>query len=153
MGRTPDRFPGTREEEELLFETNAPDPTDDGAVRYNGTSFRMKDSTGVFDPRTGGTGLTAATHRPLDQLVHNIAEDSFEEYTYTASRVTKLTIWTDNGKTIKIRESDFTYSGSQIATAVTRQYDAAGVLIVGDPMTESFTFTGSNVTSIERVMS
>jgi hypothetical protein len=157
-GITPDDTPGPSVEEETQYDDRGPggdndgNPTVTGAVRRVGDDLLFKTSGGVVSLLTG-TGLGAASHRTLDQLVHGIAEDSFEEYTYVSSKVTKLTIWTDNGKTIRIRESDFTYSGSQIATAVTRQYDAAGVLIVGETMTETFTFTGSSVTSIERVMS
>jgi hypothetical protein len=107
----------------------------------------------LADLVAGVGGLTAGSHRPLDQLVHDIAETSFEEYTYLANRVSNLTIWTDNGKTKKIREWDYTYSGVKIATVVAKQYDAAGALIVGETMTETYTFTGNDVTSVERVMS
>ncbi len=56
MSRTADRFPGTREEEEILFDdrTGDGDPTDERAMRYLGGDFRMKDSIGVFNPRDPG---------------------------------------------------------------------------------------------------
>lgn len=33
-------------------------PAVEGEVTYDGNSFQMKDSTGVFDPRTGGAPST-----------------------------------------------------------------------------------------------
>ena len=50
---TPDRFPGTREEEEIQLTEDAVDPTSEGAMKYVGGSFHMRDNTGVFNPRTG----------------------------------------------------------------------------------------------------
>lgn len=39
----------------LLLEGPQPSSADQGSVRYNGASFEMRDATGVFDPRTGGS--------------------------------------------------------------------------------------------------
>lgn len=52
MTKTPDRFPGSREETEVVLRDQASDPTDAGAMRYNSGDFRMKDSVGVFNPRS-----------------------------------------------------------------------------------------------------
>lgn len=58
MPRTPDRFPGTREDEELYLEDQGPgglaggDPTIAGSLRYVTNQFRFIDSLGVFDPRS-----------------------------------------------------------------------------------------------------
>ena len=129
------------------------DPTIEGQIGYRAGSFRLLDSVGVFDPRTGGTGLTPATHRPLDQLVHGIAEDSFEEVTYTGNKVDSIIVWTTAGKTQKIREELFTYTGNNITTIVTKQYDGSGVLIAGETMTETIAYAGNKVSSYTRVMS
>lgn len=51
MPKTPDRFPGTREETELLLRSQGTDPTDAGAARYVSGDFRLRDSIGVFNPR------------------------------------------------------------------------------------------------------
>jgi hypothetical protein len=56
MTGTPDRFPGSREETELLLRDQGSDPTEAGATRYVSGDFRMRDSLGVFNPRTGGSG-------------------------------------------------------------------------------------------------
>ena len=55
MPATPDRKPGPLEEdEEIRFVANAVSPTQVGAMNYDGSSFQMRDATGVFDPRSGG---------------------------------------------------------------------------------------------------
>lgn len=80
MPNTPDRFPGTREEEEVLLEETTEDPTASGAMRFVSGAFRFKDDTGFYDPRSGGAlppatevgqilfscdGLTFAPEKPL----------------------------------------------------------------------------------------
>jgi len=56
MARTPDRRDGPLHEEEVQFETQAADPTLDGAMRYTAAgAFRMKDNAGVFNPRDGAS--------------------------------------------------------------------------------------------------
>jgi hypothetical protein len=106
-----------------------------------------------FKPGAGGGGLTAGSHRPLDQLVHGIAENSFEEINKTGNKVDSIIVWTTAGKTQKIREEIFTYTGSKITTIVTKQYDGAGVLVAGETMTETLSYTGANLDDITRVMS
>lgn len=54
MGRTPDRFPGEREEEELRLLPESSDPTVVGAMRLVSGEFRFRDNDGVFSPRTAG---------------------------------------------------------------------------------------------------
>ncbi len=54
MPRTPDRFPGPLDEEEVLLEIQTEDPEDEGAMRNVNGAFRFKDSIGVFDPRSAG---------------------------------------------------------------------------------------------------
>ena len=157
MPRTPDRAPGPLiEDEELRFETpGGAAPTVNGGMVYDPTSgnFKMQDSAGVFDPRTGGTGITAATHRPLDQLVHKIAEDNHTEVTRVAGVVTNVTVWTDGGMTVKIRESQITRAAGQVTQVVEIQYDGAGAAIAGETKTTTITRTAGKVTDIDEVMS
>jgi hypothetical protein len=54
---------------------------------------------------------------------------------------------------VKIREELYTYTGNKVNTVVTKQYDGAGVLIVGETMTETYTYSGNSVANIDRVMS
>jgi len=53
MGRTPDRFAGPREDEEVQFEDRTADgpPTIEGAQRYYQGGFQGKDTRGVFNYR------------------------------------------------------------------------------------------------------
>jgi hypothetical protein len=151
MARTPDRTPGPSIEEELQLEDTASDPSVIGALSNNAGALKGKDSIGVFNLRSG-TGISEGTHRNLDQLVHGIAEDSYEEYTYTGTRVDQITIWTDSGKTIKIRQEVFTYTGNKLTMLVTTHYDAVGVLISGETMTETYNYTGNKLDNIGRVL-
>lgn len=54
MPRTPDRSPGEASEEGTNYENLAPgnDPPTVGGVRMVNGEFRMRDSLGVFNPRT-----------------------------------------------------------------------------------------------------
>lgn len=152
MARTPDRTPGPSIEEELQLEDTASDPSVIGALSNNTGALLGKDSIGVFNLRSG-TGISEGTHRNLDQLVHGIAEDSYEEFSYTGARVDSIIVYTDSGKTVKIREELYTYTGNKVNTVVTKQYDGAGVLIVGETMTETYVYSGNSVANIDRVMS
>ena len=97
-----------------------------------------------------GGGLTPGTHRSLDQLVHGIAETSFDEVIRTGNQVTDVITWTSNLKTLKIRESTFTYTGNQVTTVVTKQYDGAGVVV--ETITETIAYTGNQVDDITRTL-
>lgn len=92
-------------------------------------------------------------HKERDQLVHEVAEDSYEEITYSGGNVSTVIIYTDNGKTTKIRETAYTYSGGAISTITTIQYNAAGAVVSGQTMTETLTYSGGALASIDRVMS
>jgi len=193
MGRTPDRFPGSREDEELDLDDRGPggdsggDPTDEGALRRVTNALRffvggavrqvlqiknppagfddadingIADGQGLaynstskqFEPQTFAGGYNSVTHRNEDQLVHDIAETSFEEFTYAGNKVTSIIVWTTAGKTQKIRETLFTYTGSKVATTTTKQYDGAGTLIVGETLTETFAYSGNQVADVTAVL-
>jgi hypothetical protein len=90
-------------------------------------------------------------HDTINQLVHGIAENSYKEYTYSGTKVTDVIIWTDSGKTVKIREYNITYTGSKVSTYVTKQYDNAGSLL--ETKTDTYVYSGANVSNITTVMS
>ena len=114
----------------------------------------VQDALEDLDSAISAGGLTPAAHRVLDQLVHDIAEDSYDEYIYSGNKVTDIKIWTDNGKTTLIRWTTFTYSGNKVSTIVTKQYDGAGVLVpTTGTLTETYTYSGNSVTNIDRVLS
>jgi hypothetical protein len=148
LPQTPDEFPGEAIQESLLLEDEglglAVTP---GQMRYSGGRFTMFDSVGEFDPRTGG-GITEPQHEALDTLAHDIVEDSFEEYAYSGNRVTNVTTWTDATKTTKIREEQFSYSGSRLTQSITIQYDASGVETYR--VTEVITYQGNKIDDVTR---
>jgi len=58
MPRTPDRFPGEREEDTgIILEEQTQEPQVVGEMRNVNGTILMKDDTGVFDPRLGGGGF------------------------------------------------------------------------------------------------
>jgi len=124
---------------------------------FSSTGLALQ-STGV-DSGTGtvtlavSTGYIQLVHRPIDQLVHAIAETAYYEVTRVAGKVTQETFWTNSGKTTKIREIDYTYAGALVTQMVTKQYDSLGNLIIGETLTETINRTGVNVDSITSVLS
>ena len=85
-------------------------------------------------------------HRATDQLVHLIAENSYAEVERTGNQVDAVRTYTSVAKTTKIREEEYTYTGNQVTTIVTKQYDGAGLLV--ETYTETLTYTGQNVDDI-----
>lgn len=72
---TPDRFPGTREEDELALREDTTDPSVEGRLRYVSGAWRLVDSIGVYDPRGGG-GLPPATE--VGQFLFSYNGTTFE---------------------------------------------------------------------------
>jgi hypothetical protein len=106
----------------------------------------------ALEDLTAGSGITPSQHRDLDQLVHDIAEDAFTEITRTAGQVTNITVWTDSGKTTKIRESQITRTAGAVSQTVDIQYDAAGAVIVGETLTKTYNRVAGKVVSIDEVL-
>ena len=129
MPNTPDRFPGPlQESEEILLAEQAPGtiPTAAGGILYADGQFKLEDAAGVFDPRSGGGGITEAQHEVLDTLVHWIAETHFQEIVRSGGRVTAVVQWTDAGKTVKVREMLITRAAGKVSQLDFVQYNAAG---------------------------
>jgi len=97
---------------------------------------------------TTASGINSIEHRSLDQLVHLIAETSYEEVTYSGIHPISDIIWTDVGKTVKIREEQYIWSGNHINTLTAIQYNVSGVEV--ERIVETYTYAGSKVTSIAR---
>lgn len=154
MPRTPDRKPGPLEElEEIQLLTPAGSaPTVTGGMVYDPGigSFQFRDATGTFDPRTGGTGITPASHRLLDQLVHLLAEDCYMEITRTSGQVSAVTYWETSAKLKKVRETTLTRSSGQVSQIVVTQYDSAGSAV--ETMTGTVARTSGQVATIEWVL-
>ena len=107
----------------------------------------------LTDLLAGSGGLTPGSHRALDQLVHEIAEDSFLEVTRDAGKVETITYWTNAGKTIKIRDVVITRDSGKVSQTVETQYDAAGSAITGETLTTTITRSAGKVVSMTMVKS
>lgn len=149
--RTPDRFPGSRYETELLMDTEeyGDDPDVAGALRYvNGVGFRAKDDSGVFNLRSG-SGLTEAQHRILRQLIHFIedgpaegfASGAYKETTPTSPFPTSEIWWESASKLKKIVELTTTWSGVLVSTEQWEMYDTDGATVLAT-VTDTYTYSG-----------
>ena len=97
---------------------------------------------------SGIAGLSVSGHSELDQLVHNIAEDSYEEVSYNGIWPTTAIIYTNENKTTKIREEQYTWSGIKLTNLITIQYDSNGTEV--ERVEETYTYSGIKVVSIDR---
>lgn len=127
MGRTPDRFPGLREEEEgILVDPGTATPTRNGELRYVvGVGFRVYEE-GVEKGLSGG--IDPPQHEALSTLVHDVASDSWLEVIRDSNRVTSLIYWSDSGKTSKVRESIVSRDGNNRVYQVEDRQYSGGVL-------------------------
>jgi hypothetical protein len=137
---TPDRNPGPLEEdEEIRLGTNPSGPSCEGACAYDGTSFKFWDGVGVFDPRTGGSGITADQHKILRQLIHFLVSGGpgggfgvgpyYSETLPSADPFpTSETWYEDATKAKKIVRYEVTYNANKThATETTIVYKSDGV--------------------------
>ena len=77
---------------------------------------------------------------------------SYEEYTYTGSSLTGRIIWTDNGKTQKIKEETISYIANRTNQIITDYYDGSGVKF--KTVTEVLSYDNKNkLESIDRTVS
>lgn len=128
MPQTPDRHPGPLiEDDEIILTEQASDPPDAGGVRYVGGAFRMKDVLGVFNPRSGGGGITESEHEALDTLTHWINETNWQEINRTGSKVSSIVNWETSDKLKKVREVLVTRSGGKVSQIDAIQYNTSGV--------------------------
>lgn len=90
-------------------------------------------------------------HRELDQLVHRISEDSYDEFFYVGlCRIGRIITWTDMSKTTKIRERIMTYNGVKINQVTTIQYNAAGIEV--ERMVEDYDYNGFKIDTVTRMV-
>lgn len=148
---TPDRKPGPALEEELQLEDNAAgDPAVEGAIRYDNGDFKAKDSTGVFNLRSG-TGLSEEQHKSLRQLIHladgdgpmeGFTSGAFKETLPTADPFpTSIIWWESSSKLNKIVEKTITYTGAFPTTIEWKAYDTDGTTVLVT-VTDSINYSG-----------
>jgi len=162
MPPTPDRHPGPLLEEEIQLETQAADPSLDGAIRYVSGAFRLRDSAGVFDARSGGGGITEAQHRALRQLIHFLDDGpaqgfpsgSFAEILPAADPFPTSHIWWEtSGKLKKIVELAVTRNANQTpATETWSVYDTDGSTVLAT-VADAIVYSGVFETSRTRTIS
>lgn len=162
---TPDRFPGDREEEQVILTPNPSAAPPVGGIAFDGVGFKLRDDAGEFDPRSG-TGLSEAQHRALRQLIHFINDGPAEGFASGAYRETlpaasafptSIIWWESSSKLKKIVEKTITRSGIG-ATAIAptpivwRIYDTDGTTVLVT-VTDSITYSGVFETSRTRILS
>ena len=87
-----------------------------------------------------GVGLDAYEHAELDQLVHNIAEDSFDKITRgPCDKVSNITTWDSIAMNTKIREESISRDNitKKVSSITTKQFDVSGLLV--EQITEQYT--------------
>lgn len=118
--------------------------SDDGAVLIS----RDASDNLVFTDGSGTATLAdianpTLAHEATDSLVHGLAETCYVELTRDGNDAFQTeTVWTDSGKTIKVREQSITRDGNgKVSVIVSKQYDAAGDLV--QTLTETITRDGN----------
>ena len=124
-------------------------PGNDISIDYTGIDEGTGEVTINFNSSTGG--ITAASHRSLNQLVHEIAEDAYYEIERTGGRVSSIYYYEDNSKAVLIRSFEYIRNGGRIDQIITKQYDENGDEIVGETLTGTFTRSSGRVASIDWV--
>jgi hypothetical protein len=148
MGVTPDRQSGPSIEEELQLTDEGVNPSVVGAIVHKAGDLLARDSTGIFNLRSG-TGLSAATHQALRQLIHFIdngpangfASGAYRENTGTVFP-TAIIWYDDNTKVKKLVEKLITYTGSFATTIQWKMYDTDGSTVLAT-VTDVITLSGS----------
>ena len=131
MARTPDSFPGQREEEDLLFISTGSLPTQNGEVLYasgtvSGSGFFFMEEGAVR-----GLGLSQLQHENQFTLAHDIVSSSYDQASYDNNyRLTQYVVWADATVSRKMQQYDMQYTGSNalIQAVTSSQYDATGTL-------------------------
>jgi hypothetical protein len=138
----------------IVIQNNTSDDEDVILSRNSSGDMTFKDqnvSEKTLTDLLSGSGLTEEEHRDLDQLVHQLAEDYYSEYSYSFNRIINIDIWEDATKTTKIRDFSYTYTGNRINTETIKQYDESGVLI--ETLTYTYNYTGFRISSVTCVRS
>lgn len=103
-------------------------------------------------PALGGNTSTPtpSDHETIDTLVHNLAENAWDELIYTGKDLTSLTVWTSPSKLLRIRDSTFTYTGKNLTGVVTRQFASDGIT-VAFTLTKTLVYSGKNLIEVTSV--
>jgi len=152
MGRTPQRFPGPDlEDDSIQLDDRGTDSTIVGSIWRLGNDLFGRDSTGKFNLRSGGGGITDAQHKALKDLIHFIddgpadgwASGAYKEILPAANPFPNQEIWwTSSGKTARIVSLDITRNANKTpATEVWKVYDTDGSTILVT-VTDTISYSG-----------
>lgn len=163
MPRTPDQFPGERNEESILFESGSLLPENPGEVLYatgtiSGSGFFFNEEGRVSGP--AASFIKSGSHATLRQLIH-LADGGgpFEGFASGAvedqgpKNFPTASIWyTDATRTKKIVEQLVTYNNNHTpATEQWKAYDVDGVTVLAT-VTDAITYDGVFETSRTRTI-
>jgi hypothetical protein len=142
MPRTPDRFPGEREEESLLFETTDPTaPVVNGELRYvQNTGFQYYE---------GGKLKTFVSLEDLLLVNEPPFPNVSETLTYSGTTLTQED-WTRTVGSTLIRRVTYSYTSTKLTTEIRTVYATDGFTIVAQ-QTVTYTYSGSRLTSVAYV--
>lgn len=124
-----------------------------GTVRAPSLQITTSPITGyslVSDATGNATWQTPVNTATKNNLVFNVAANTYDQIIYNGLQATNYIVWTNSGMTQKVREDIYTYNGLQVSTAVYKQYDTAGVLF--QTITETYTYSGLSVVNIARTL-
>jgi hypothetical protein len=126
-------------------------------MRYDGTlgAFQLRDATGTFDPRSG-SGLSAAQHAALLQLIHFIDEGPAEGFSTGATKTVTGTVFPSQvlwrrADNTKLVEQNVTWTGANATTVEWKVYAADGVTVLAT-VTDTITYSGPFETSRVRAI-
>jgi len=149
MGRTPDRFPGPLEDEEIiLFDVNG---VDSGSLTFASGALFVSDSLGVYDPRDLVSSSLDESHPLLRQLIHladgggpfeGFSSPALEEVGPTGPFPTASIWWTSPARTARIVDETVTYNSNMtINTVQWRAYHTDGSTVIAT-VTDTFLYNG-----------
>jgi hypothetical protein len=154
MAATPDRTPGTSDEEATLYESTGL-ATVQGEQRYTGTRFSLYDAIGEFDPRA------TFSHRDLRHLIHFIdsgpaldfASGAFHEILPSGSPFpTSETWWESAAQIEKIVQLTITRDSQQKPTTeIWQMYDTDGTTVL-ETITDVISYSGPFETTRTRTI-
>jgi hypothetical protein len=156
VARTPDSFPGQRQEEDVLFILTSSLPTQNGQVLYSSGTVSGSGFFFMEENVVKKLGLSSTEHEVEFTLVHDIVSSSYDQTTYDSQgRLSQYVVWRNSSLDRKVQQFDLQYSGStnNLVTAMTSsQFDSTGSLRY--TVTEVPTYNAQNrVTSITRTKS
>jgi hypothetical protein len=106
----------------------------------------------VVQPVSSISPSLLSEHDGLDTLTHKLAETHYVQNVFSGPNLTSSTVWTTPGMITKIRESTFTYSGSDLTGVVVEHYAIDGVTVL-QTLTKSLSYSGGNLVAVDVVRS